>query len=100
MGTCSRLAGERDVQPCYQPSPLPTEAVKLAALTAWFPEFVFFVTFVRGRRYYQAERVRGDGPLPLVASASTIDLRRILNRAHGLPGLGGFRTRQGRTRHP
>jgi hypothetical protein len=84
MNAHNRLASSRDLEYCYQPPPLPTDAIKLAALSAQFPEFAFFVTFVtfvRSRRCYQAERIRGEGTVLSVASASTIELWRILRRA-------------------
>ena len=81
MGTQSRLAGERGTRYFYQPPPLPTETIKLAALGAAFPDFVFFVTVMGSRRAYGALRVRGDGPLLVVAAAGAVDLWRILRRS-------------------
>lgn len=81
MDAPNRLASGRDLGYCYRPPPLPTESIKLAALSARFPEYAFFVTFMRGRRCYQAERIRGDGQMLSVVSVSTIGLWRILKGA-------------------
>lgn len=81
MAAHNRVADGREAPYSYQPPPLPTEKVKLAALSARFPEFAFFVTFIQGRRCYQAERVLGDAPLLSVAGTSTIELWRTLRRA-------------------
>ena len=81
MAAHNGVADGREAPYSYQPPPLPTDEVKLAALSARFPEFAFFATFIRARRCYQAERVLGDGPLLSVASTSTIELWRILRRA-------------------
>jgi hypothetical protein len=117
MSALDRLAGEGETQYSYRPPPLPTEAIKLAALHAAFPDFAFSVEVVRGRRCYEADLVRGDGPLRSVACISAIDLWRILNRVllgrfvnnastvrvaaatdAASPGRGGSPTSPGRTR--
>jgi hypothetical protein len=73
MSGPSRLAGHpRAARSVYQPSPLPTDGVKVAALDAAFPDLAFFVTVMSGRPAYGAQRVRGDGPLLVVAAAGVV----------------------------
>jgi len=100
MSAHDRVASERELGYCYEAARLPTEMIRLAALRSRFPEFVFFVTFVHGRRCYQAERVRGDGPLLSVSCVGAIELWRVLNCVHGWPGPAGSRTHRGQTRRP
>lgn len=76
----SRLAGGRSARYCYQAPPLPTDAVKLAALRAAFPDFVFAVVTINGRRCFGAVRAAGDGPLLSVACVSATELWRILRK--------------------
>lgn len=76
----SRLAAERPAQYCYQAPPLPTDEVKLAALRAAFPDFVFALVTINGRRCFGAVRASGDGPLLSVACVSVTELWRILRK--------------------
>jgi hypothetical protein len=81
MSCPSWLAGHRAARSIYQPPPLPTDGVKLAALRAAFPEFGFTITVICGRRCWLAVRLRGDGALVSVACVSGIELWRVLRRA-------------------
>jgi hypothetical protein len=81
MNTQDRTARGHQPRYRYQPPPLPTDTIKLAALHAAYPDFTITVTSIGGLRCYQALRARGDGPLLSIASTSVIDLWRIL-RAH------------------
>jgi hypothetical protein len=81
MSTHDRTAHGHQPRYCYQPPPLPTDKIKLAALHTAFPDFTVALTSIGGLRCYQAQRVRGDGPLLSIACTSLTGLWRIL-RAH------------------